>query len=64
MDLSLNKKISYHQFMESINYQELKKEAYIMAIEKLEEEYSGDERILRKLEQYKIKHLNGELALQ
>ena len=50
--------------MEFINYQELKKEAYIMAIEKLEEEYSGDEEILKKLEEYKIKNLNGELVPQ
>ena len=46
MDLNLNKKISHTQFMELINYQELKKEAYLMAIEKLEEEYSSDEEIL------------------
>lgn len=49
--------------MELINYQELKKEAYSMAIEKLKEEYSNDKEILRKLEEYKIKHLNGELVL-
>ena len=50
--------------MESLNYHELKREAYLMAIEKLEEEYSSDKEILRKLEEYKIKHLNGKLVQQ
>ena len=50
--------------MESLNYQELKREAYLMAIKKLEEEYSNNERILKKLVEYKIKHLNGRLAQQ
>ena len=50
--------------MESINYYELKREAYLMAIEKLEEEYSNDKEVLKKLEAYKIKNLNGELVQQ
>ena len=45
--------------MESLNYHELKREAYLMAIEKLEEEYSHDEKILKKLDIYKNKLNNG-----
>ena len=56
--------ISFRCFMESINYYELKREAYLMAIEKLEEEYSDDKEVLKKLEDYKIKNLNGELVQQ
>ena len=43
--------------MELIDYHELKKEAYLIAIEKLEEEYSTDKGVLRILERYKNKHL-------
>ena len=42
--------------MEFVNYQELKREAYLMAIEQLEEEYSNDEQVLRKLEKYRENH--------
>ena len=44
--------------MEFINYQELKREAYLMAIEKLEQEYSTDTIILRRLKEYKKINLN------
>ena len=44
--------------MEVINYQELKREAYLMAIEQLEEEYSNNKDIIRRLEEYKNKKLN------
>ncbi|MBS3131917.1 hypothetical protein J4212_05780 [Candidatus Woesearchaeota archaeon] len=43
--------------MEIPNYQELKREAYLMAIEKLEEEYSKDEQILKRIKVYKNRHL-------
>jgi len=43
--------------MELINYQELKREAYLMAIEKLEEEYANDDDVLKKLEQVRAKYL-------
>ena len=59
LDIDLNKKYDYNQFMESLNYQELKREACLMAIEKLEEEYSHDEKILKKLDIYKNKLNNG-----
>ena len=39
---------------------ELKREAYLMAIEKLEEEYSNDIQILKKLEQVKSKYTNDK----
>ena len=58
LNIDLNTKILYHQFMEFINYQELKREAYLMAIKKLEEEYSNDKEALRKLEEYKTKNFN------
>ena len=45
--------------MEIINYQELKREAYLMAIKKLEEEYSHDDKILKRLDVYKNKLHNG-----
>ncbi len=45
--------------MDFSNYQELKKEAYLMAIKKLEEEYSGNMRILKRLQMYKSRHLNN-----
>ena len=44
--------------MELINYQELKREAYLMAIEKLEEEYFNDIQTLKKLQEFKIKYVN------
>ncbi len=46
--------------MEFIDYQELKREAYIMAIRQLEDEYSHDEKVLRKLEKYKLIKLWGD----
>ena len=58
-DIDLSRIISYYQFMDFINYQELKREAYLMAIKKLEEEYSHDEKILKKLDIYKNKLNNG-----
>ena len=59
LDIDLNKKILYPQFMDFINYQELKKEAYLMAIKKLEEEYFNDIQILKKLQEFKIKYVNN-----
>ena len=50
--------------MELVNYQELKREAYLKAIDLLEEEYFNDKEILKKLENYRIKHLNGEVVPQ
>ena len=44
--------------MEFINYQELKREAYLMAIEQLKEEYSDDEHVIKKLEDYKTKNFS------
>ena len=43
--------------MEVINYQELKREAYLMAIEQLEAEYSNNEEALKRLEKAKEKYL-------
>ena len=64
LDYILNIRNSYRLTMELVNYQELKKEAYLKAIDLLEEEYFNDKEILKKLENYRIKHLNGEVVPQ
>lgn len=46
--------------MESLNFQELKREAYLTAIRELEEEYSNDDRVLKKLEEYKVRHIERQ----
>ncbi len=43
--------------MELVSYRELKKEAYLMAIKQLEEEYSNDLGILNKLKECKAKYI-------
>ena len=58
MEQDLNSTTNYLQVMELVNYQELKREAYLTAIKKLEEEYSNDEPVLRKLEQFKMENPN------
>jgi len=58
VEQDLNSTTNYLQVMELVNYQELKREAYLTAIKKLEEEYSNDEHVLRKLEQFKTKNPN------
>ena len=59
LNQTLSSQIHSQTSMELINYQELKREAYQMAIEKLEEEYSHDDKVIKKLQQYKIRFLNG-----
>ena len=55
---TLSSQIHSQTSMELINYQELKREAYLMAIEKLEEEYFNDIQTLKKLQEFKIKYVN------
>ena len=42
--------------MELVDYHELKREAYLMAIKQLEEEHNEDINILKKLQELKIKY--------
>ena len=55
---TLSSQIHSQTSMELINYQELKREAYLMAIKQLEEEHLNDLETLQKLQEFKIKYSN------